>query len=80
MVVDALRRTELRSCRQTSRHAQKALAMIWVRPLTVPPGHASAMQCMSLAWPCYVAQQGVAVSEVHLPCSCITCHDLVGVD
>ncbi|CAL5224124.1 g6756 [Coccomyxa viridis] len=28
MVVDALRRTELRSCRRTSRHAQKALGMI----------------------------------------------------
>ena len=31
MVVDALRRTELRGCRRTSRHAQKALAMIRVR-------------------------------------------------
>ena len=31
MVVDALRRTELRSCRRTSRHAQKALGMIRVR-------------------------------------------------
>lgn len=34
MVLDALRRTELRGCRRSSRHAQRALAMIRVSGAT----------------------------------------------
>lgn len=49
MVVGALRRTELRSCRRNSRHAQKALAMIRVREASHFP-RVTHMRCCAWSW------------------------------